>query len=154
MSRRNRKRRNRSNNQPAVQRADVVESRTEKMTIASWKGPLPPPNQLQLYDNLVPGAASRILNMAETQSEHRIQMERTVISGDSKRSYWGLVAAFTLSVMIILGGIYVMVAIHPWAGTTLIGMNIVGLAGVFVYGTNSRRMEREQKDDRMPRRRS
>ena len=91
------------------------------------------------------------MNVAETQVKHRIQMERTVILGDSKRSYLGLGAAFILSAMVILGGIYVIVVGHPWAGATLVGINIVGLAGVFIYGTNSRRAERERKDERMPR---
>ena len=88
------------------------------------------------------------MHIAETQVKHRIQMERTVILGDSKRSYLGLGAAFILSAMVILGGIYVIIAGHPWAGATLVGINIVGLAGVFIYGTNSRRAERERKDER------
>ncbi len=66
------------------------------------------------------------MHIAETQVKHRIQMERTVILGDSKRSYLGLGAAFILSAMVILGGIYVIVAGYPWAGSTLVGINIVG----------------------------
>lgn len=77
-------------------------------------------------------------------------MEETVIIGDSKRSYLGLGAAFILAAMIIIGGIYVMVTVHTWAGATLIGINIVGPAGVFVYGTNSRRTERAQRAGMLP----
>ncbi len=140
----------RDENQPAVQRADSVPSHRDQVTIASWEGPLPPPNQLRRYEEIVPGAAERILSMTEFQARHRIQMERTVILGDSKRSYLGLGAAFILSALVIIGGIYVIVAGYPWAGATLVGINIVGLAGVFIYGTNSRRAEREQKDESMP----
>ena len=53
--------------------------------------------------------------MAEMQMEHRIVLERTVISGSFKRSYWGLAAGFALSAMVIGGGIYVISLGHDWA---------------------------------------
>ncbi len=87
--------------------------------------------------------------MAEKQSNHRMHMEKTVIGGDSRRSYLGLAAAFFLSAMIIVGGVYLIVNGHDWAGGLLIGLDLVGLAGVFVYGTNARRAERDRKAERM-----
>ena len=89
--------------------------------------------------------------MAEVQSGHRIQLEETVVGGDSKRAYLGLAAGFILSTMVIIGSIFLIVNGHDWAGTSLIGLNLVGLAGVFVYGSNSRRTERERKAERIPR---
>ena len=89
--------------------------------------------------------AERIVRNTELQSEHRIRMESTVIGGDSKRSYIGLVFAFILSLAIIASGTYIAVVVQPWAGSTVIGTGVAGLAGVFVYGTNSRRRERERK---------
>ena len=35
--------------------------------------------------------------------------------------------------------------VNPWAGVGVIGTGVAGLAGVFVYGTNSSRREREIK---------
>lgn len=121
------------------------------MVSTSWEGPLPPPKALQQYEEIVPGAAARILDMAERQSDHRIQLEKTVILGDSRRSYMGLILAFLLSAAIIGGGIYLIINDHDWAGGLLIGLDLVGLATVFVYGTRSRRAEREQKAEGMPR---
>lgn len=89
--------------------------------------------------------AERIVRMTELQSEHRIRMESAVIGRDSKLSYIGLFFAFILSLMIIAPGTYIAVFVHPWAGSTVIGTGVAGLAGVFVYGTNSRRRERERK---------
>ena len=54
-----------------------------------WSGPLPPPQILQRYEEIVPGAADRILKMTEKQMNHRIDLEKTVIEGDAKRSYPG-----------------------------------------------------------------
>ena len=67
-------------------------------------------------------------------------MENTIIRGDSNRSYLGLVTGFVLSAMVILGGFYLIYQGHDLAGTVLIGLNLVGLAAVFVYGSNSRRL--------------
>ena len=79
--------------------------------------------------------------MAEKQADHRMLMERKIISGDSNRSYLGLSAGFILSVMVILGGFYLIYQGHDWAGSVLIGLNLVGLAGVFVYGSNTRHVQ-------------
>ena len=142
--------RKRSEHQPAEQQADVVSSRSAGMMSASWEGPLPPPKALQQFEEIVPGAAGRILEMAEKQSDHRIQMEKTVIVGDSRRSYLGLFLAFILSAAIIGGGIYLLINDHDWAGGVLIGLDVVGLAAVFVYGPKSRRDERERQSERTP----
>ena len=150
MSKRNRNKgiRKRTENQPAKQQADVVSSGSVGMVSASWKGPLPPPEVLRSFEEIVPGAAGRILDMAERQSDHRIQMEKTAIVGDSRRSYLGLAAAFILSSAIIGGGIYLIINDHDWAGVSLIGLDVVGLAAVFLYGTKSRRAERDRKSER------
>ena len=111
---------------------------------ASWEGPLPPPQILEGYESVVPGAADRILRMAEAQSESRLQIERTIVTGDSRRAYLGIVAGFVLSMVVIGGGIYLIATGHDWAGACLIGLNLVGLAGVFVYGSKSLRDEQRE----------
>ena len=108
---------------------------------SAWAGPLPEPEVLQGYESVIPGAANRILKMAERQSDHRMQMDKMVISDGSRRSYLGLVAGFFLSAMVIAGGIYLIATGHDWAGASLVGLNLAGLAGVFVYGSRSRRSE-------------
>lgn len=131
---------------PALRQGDDVPSESSQMKIesASWLGPLPPPGALRLFEDVVPGSAERILAMAERQADHRIQMERRIIRGDFTQSYLGLAAGFILSTMVILGGIYLISLGHDWAGGGLIGLNLVGLAGVFVYGSNTRRLPRRE----------
>ena len=53
-------------------------------TSLSWSGPLPPPKVLEAYDRLVPGAAERIMKMAEQQSEHRRGLEKTVVEAGAR----------------------------------------------------------------------
>jgi len=47
----------------------------------SYSGPLPPAEQAAAWDAVVPGAADRILKMAEKQQEHRHELEKTTIGG-------------------------------------------------------------------------
>lgn len=39
------------------------------VTAQTWVGPLPPPNALEAYEKILPGAADRILAMAEANNE-------------------------------------------------------------------------------------
>lgn len=43
-----------------------------------FSGPIPPPELLHKYDEVVPGAANRILEMAEREAAHRQQVELAV----------------------------------------------------------------------------
>ena len=94
--------RNKTKNRPAERQADSVASQDKQtqMTVSAtevWAGPIPPPEALQKYEDLVPGAANRILEMAEGQTAHRIQIEKTVVRGDSWRSFLGLIFGFIVS---------------------------------------------------------
>ncbi len=51
-----------------------------------FSGPLPHPDILQRFNDIVPGAAERILKMAEGQFEHRTALEKKVIESDIARS--------------------------------------------------------------------
>ena len=137
--------------QPAARQADVVSAAQPEVMAASWQGPLPPPATLRGFEEIVPGAALRILEMAEKQSAHRIQMERAVIDGDSRRADRGLIVGGILAALIVTGGLIVMITKDPWAGASIIGTSVAALAGVFVYGTNTRRAERHRKAARLPR---
>ena len=149
-----RKQRNKTKNRPAARQADSVapEDKQTQMTVSAtevWAGPIPPPEALQKYEDIVPGAANRILKMAEGQTAHRIQIEKTVVRGDSWRSFLGLIFGFIVSMTGLLGGIYIIDNGHDWAGGVLVGLDLVGLAGCFVYGSRSRRVEREQNAEEM-----
>lgn len=42
---------------------------------AQWAGPLPPPAALENFNRIVPGAAERIIAMAEAEQKHRHALE-------------------------------------------------------------------------------
>ena len=133
---------------PVVQEtggSSVEVLREVRVRSTSWSGPLPAPADLQLFEEIVPGAADRILTLTEKQSEHRMSLERSVVSENLKQSKLGLIAGFVLSAMVIFGGIFLIYLGHDWAGGILISINLVGLAGVFVYGSRSHRAQRRER---------
>lgn len=137
-----------SNNQPATRQADVVPEPLQSVTIArSWSGPLPDPESLDLYEQVVPGAGERLLSIFEGQVAHRHSME----SSDSRRRDWGLALAFVVVIFIVTSGVGLIYLGHDWAGAAIIGIT-GGLAAVFITGSIRRRagsVESDSPDDPM-----
>ncbi len=111
-----------------------------------YQGPLPKPQDLHEYDQILPGSAERIISMWEEQVRHRHGLERSVIDSDVTNSKKGLMLGFVISVISIIAG-----SICIWHGNTVGGTIIGGpavpaLVGVFVYGSRLRKKERDQRN--------
>ena len=44
----------------------------------TFSGPLPPPDALKRYSDIIPNGAERIMAMAEEQSKHRRELEKNL----------------------------------------------------------------------------
>jgi len=113
---------------------------------ASWAGPLPPAEQIHAYEQALPGAADRILAMAERQQEHRQDLERVTVHEAANRSRWGLWLGFVIAVLVIGVGAGAIFAGEALAGFAIIVAQAAVLAGVFVYGRIDQRKERVAKN--------
>jgi len=113
-----------------------------------YSGPLPPPAVLQRYDQVVPGAAERILRMAEDQSRHRQALESVVVRSGSRDSLLGIMAASTTCLGFLWLTYYAISRGHVLTGSFLGTVNIVGLVSVFVYGTRTKSRERQSRMER------
>jgi len=111
-----------------------------------YAGPLPPPEQLRAYEEVLPGSADRILKMAENQADHRQTIEKVAVSGGNRRSWWGLWTGFAISVIALGLSATLVLKGHDWAGLSLGTIDIVALASVFVTGRRAQGRERVQKD--------
>ena len=125
---------------------------------ASWTGPLPPPQALQQYDEILPGAADRIFRMAEERHRHQIEQEKAAIelendallsvdkniAAEHSRSKLGLVFAFVIALAGIGTGAWLTAIGKAGFGMAFVLGPLVGLAAVFVYGTHARRVERRE----------
>ena len=69
----------------------------------TFAGPLPHPDHLASYESVRPGAADRIIQMAERQLRHRLQNESRVIESNIKLEERGQWLAFAIATVTVLG---------------------------------------------------
>lgn len=119
-----------------------------------FQGPLPPPDFLERYEGTLPGAAERILRMAERQADHRRQYEDFAIRSDSKRADRGLLLGTLVAMMVLGVAAYALFLGQPLIGAAIGIADIVGIAGVYIHGTRMRRdgNEGEARTSNTPRR--
>jgi uncharacterized membrane protein len=130
-------------------RTTIQNRRTTVQTQAmSFQGPIPPPELLREYNEIVPDGADRIVKMAEAQSAHRIELESIVVKGDDRRANWGLVTGFTIGIVIIVLSFILILFGHDVSGTILGSVDLIGLIGVFVYGRSVRMKELQRRDQK------
>ena len=122
----------------------VVRASRQEFT---YSGPLPPPAMLQQYNEIEPGLADRIVKMAEGQSAHRKDLESKVISSDIKNSRLGIICGLSVVMACITGAVLTSIFGNQYVAGAL-GLGSLGtLAGTFIYGTNSRKKERDSRKD-------
>lgn len=66
--------------QPQQKQQNNQESRKLAHIKAEFSGPVPHPSILQGYDNIIPGAAERILKMAEQDAAHQREIEKLALT--------------------------------------------------------------------------
>lgn len=114
-----------------------VESRDGDSTTyfgIQYSGPLPPPAMLRGYDDVLPGAADRIVSLVERQQEHRHAMETQHLVGSQRAETRGMIAAVAIAVFVSGGGM-----VLAWNGRELAGLvsviaPLTALVSVFVIG--------------------
>lgn len=111
----------------------------------STVGPLPPPEMLRQYEQVVPGFGERLLEMAQRQEAHRQHLERIVVEGNARRASQGLWAGAALSGILIVFAFILGLRHDQVAASVLGSIDIVGLATVFVVGRREQRHERLEK---------
>lgn len=107
-------------------------------------GPLPPPRQLGEYDDVLPGLADRIVQMAEKQSGHRQSLERQAQTRQLDRLDRGMMFGFGVAIFGLVCGTAVAILKSPTAGAAIAGVDLAVLVGIFVYGQRTS-FKREKK---------
>ena len=108
---------------PSADRSMAVAGRLE-----TFQGPLPHPDHYAHYERTLPGAANRILQIAERQSAHRLDQEkeelRANITARSRGQWFGFVIALaamglgaylSLAGLRVFGGAVLFAMLADWA---------------------------------------
>lgn len=97
-------------------------------------GPLPSPDILIQYNQAVPGAAERILAMAENDSAHLQTMERMSLTAWYQERRLGQILGFSVALLGLAASTFLAMNGHEVTASVIGGSTIVGLASVFVVG--------------------
>lgn len=110
-----------------------------------YNGPLPPPEILRRFEDILPGTAERILRQFEVEAEHRRSCEQAMIESEIQRqaeeakAYWrGQWFGFLIGCLALSLGTVLAIMAHDWAGKIAGGLigggGVAGLVGIFVLG--------------------
>jgi len=112
-----------------------------------YAGPLPSPDLLKKFDEIVPGSADRLITQFEEQSKHRRTLEQKVIGNDICLSRIGIIFGFLIGMTAIIGGLLISLQGKELSGGMISGSGIIGLVSVFVYGSRSKRKYLEKREN-------
>jgi len=98
----------------------------------SHRGPLPAPESLAHYEEICPGAADRIIKMAESNMEHRQSMEKTLVRSEyglRSRGQWLAIIALFAMLSVIAFTFWIG---QPIAGSVLGSATLIAVTGMFL----------------------
>lgn len=127
-----------------------VEAIVKQTQVSQFSGPIPHPDQLAGYEQIMPGLANRIVTMAEVQAIHRQALEKAHMKTGSRDSLLGLIFGFFIALLAIGGGTYCIAIGREIGGSLLSGGGLASVVSVFVYGSQLKRKEREEKSKQNP----
>ncbi len=118
---------------------DIKELLLKTMTVMQSQsvhrsGPLPSPEDLEHYNEVIPNGADRIMKMAENQLEHRLSIEKSVVNSNNNDSRLGQIFGFVLSIVCIGAAVYLGINDHEWLAGIIATTTIIGLITTFVLG--------------------
>jgi len=125
---------NRAVGEPDGVRQAVAHPASGRLRIAQFRGPLPPPAVLERYDRLLPGAAERILRMAEEEQTAGRDLATEVVRATATETRRGQYLAFAAVWAALRVTAYLGYLGHAFAASVVGGTTVVGLATVFAIG--------------------
>ena len=103
----------------------------------SHSGPLPHPETLRGYAEIIPNGAERVMRMAEKQQDHSHRVENT----REKTALIGVLAAMFGTVCSFGTAGYALFLGFPTAAGVIATGTVAALAGAFIYGTKTQHSE-------------
>ncbi len=93
-----------------------------------WSGPIPPPEALERFNQIIPDGANRIVAMAEKEQTHRIEYEKEGLTATVKETKRGQILGAIISIVAVLGAIYTAsIGSHWIVSMVLVGIPVLGI---------------------------
>ena len=110
-----------------------------KQLVEIFKGPLPPPSILKQYNTIDPTFADRIVKMAESEQEHRKNMDIRSLEGQFRERRIGQVFGLIIGTIAIVGGVVASLSGAEISGGFIGFGGVIGLVAVFVIGRRTKK---------------
>lgn len=117
--------------QQAQTQAQLVAHRHEEMTIHS--GPIPAPEVIEGYEKILPGAADRIIKMAEVEQQHQHSYADKGQSHAFIATIVGQIFGFLICSSGIIGGAVLVYHDKPLSGFGMFVTSLGSLVGIFIF---------------------
>jgi len=115
----------------------------------SYSGPLPPPELLGRFNQVIPNGAERLMIMVEQQHNHRIAIETTVVKNQQWQSTIGQYFALLITMAgLILSG-WLIYRDHDVAGSAIGVATIGSVAIAFITGQHKQASDLKTKKQAM-----
>jgi uncharacterized membrane protein len=98
------------------------------------KGPLPDPDTLRGYAELIPNGPERIMALLEKETAHRHEQERTIVQCHTKALKRGQWIGLALTLTLGAAGFWLGMHGHDWLAGIIFATTILGVVTVFVVG--------------------
>lgn len=133
---------------------------TASQQVMQYSAPIPPSVEFAGYERTLEGAANRILEMAEKEQAHRIEIEKLAYENTAtnnekiheqnminidkyyRNDFYRLLAAFIVSIAIVAVGCYTIYLGHPKTGGVIITGELAAIIWAFTH--------REKKSKEFP----
>lgn len=116
------------------EREQVISRVTSLLMNETFSGPIPHPRQIAEYEAACPGAADRLIAMAEKNNDANIEALNTSISHERDDRRLGMVLGFLSLMGIIAGAVFLAAIDKPAIAGGLLGIGVIGTISVFVNG--------------------
>ena len=135
------------------EQAGQVTTATIRHQSYEHSGPLPDPQTLTRYNEIIPDAAERILAMAEQNAEHYRQLERMALAAQvddnnarHRNIRRGQIAAIlSVAASFAIAG-YALYLGHAAVSGTICSVTVIGLVATFVTGRSEEKTPDEKTE--------
>lgn len=100
---------------------------------------------LREFEQVIPGSANRILEMAERQEQHRHNLENAHVHGNLRSQYVGQFSALLIGLAGLGSGTFLLHEGRSAEGLAAMFGPLAGLVVVFLVGRQRQEQERREK---------
>lgn len=120
---------------PQGSRGEAIRRISTTLQAEFFSGPIAHPRHLREYESICPGAADRIIKMAENQQNHMIELDKTAMNAEINDQRRGMnIGAVVFSALILAAFITAIWTQNEVIVGLFLGAAAIGAVGKFVNG--------------------